>query len=81
MPLTLGTVTTDPQSLKNALDQTVRYINQLEATLLKLQSAQATNAPLTLEQIRRGLSATGTHPLNVSGLPGTLTQNQRTDAP
>lgn len=79
MPLTLGTVTTDPQILKAALEQTVRYINQLETMIVKLQAAHP--QPLTLEQIRRGLSATGSHPLNVSGLPGTLTQNQRTDAP
>jgi hypothetical protein len=79
MPLTLGTLTTDPQSLKNALDQTVRYINQLEAIIVKLQAAPPQS--LTLEQIRSGLSATGTHPLNVSGLPGTLTQNQRHTTP
>lgn len=76
MPLTLGTVTADPQSLKAALDQTVRYVNQLEVALKTLQGAQAAGTGLTLEQIRAALTATGSHPLNVSGLPGTLQQNQ-----
>lgn len=76
MPLTLGTVTADPASLKAAIERMATYIAQLEQTILKLQGAQQAGHGLTLEQIRSGLSATGSHPLNVSGLPGTLTQNQ-----
>jgi hypothetical protein len=81
MPLTLGTVTADPQTLKAALEQTVRYVNQLEAVIVKIQGAQAAGTGLTLQEIRSALAATGSHPLNVAGLPGTLTQNQRHTTP
>ncbi len=82
MPLTLGTITaSDPQSLKAALEQTVRYINQLEIVILKMQGAQQAGTGLTLTDIQSALTATGSHPLNVSGLPGTLTQNQRHTTP
>lgn len=77
MPLTLGTITaSDPQSLKAALEQTVRYVNQLEQAHLALRTTVRTATPLTLPQIQQALSATGSHPLNVQGLPGTLRQNQ-----
>ena len=77
MPLSLGTLDpTKPETLKAALEQTVRYVNQLEAVILRMQAAQTSGTPLTLDQIRQGLSATGSHPLNVQGLPGTLRQNQ-----
>ena len=76
MSLTLGTVTaSDPQSLKAAIEQTVRYVNQLEDVIVRMQQAKA-GTPLNLDQIRQALQVTGTHPLNVAGLPGTLTQNQ-----
>lgn len=81
MPLTVGTLTSDPQSLKTALEQTIRYVNQLEAVILKLQGAQAAGTGLTLQDIRSALTATGSHPLNVAGLPGTLTQDQRSATP
>ena len=77
MPLTLGTVDpTKPETLKAALEQTVRYVNQLEQAHLALRTAVQRATPLTLPQIQAALSVAGSHPLNVTGLPGTLTQNQ-----
>jgi len=82
MPITLSSLdAAKPDTLKTAIDQMARYINQLEATILKLQAAQTTGRPLTLSEIQAGLSATGSHPLNVTGLPGTLRQDQPTKTP
>lgn len=62
---------------KQAIDALVRYVNQMEAAYTALKAQVELATPLTLQQIQRELSATGRYPLNVTGLPGTLTQAQK----
>jgi hypothetical protein len=72
MPIQIPTlpVTVHP-TIRVALDRLVRHLNDLETRVISLQEqAQSRPAPLTLDEIRDALQATGTHPLNVTGLPG-----------
>jgi hypothetical protein len=55
-----------------AIRDIVTYVNDLETAVQRLQQqVQGLPAPLTVQQISRELSATGTSPLNIAGLVGT----------
>ncbi len=72
MPVQIPTLplTIDPV-IRVALDRLVRHLNDLESRVLSLQGQARTRpAPLTLDEIRDALQVTGSHPLNVTGLPG-----------
>lgn len=74
MPLDLGNLEGVDAQARLALQRAQRYINQLEAALEKIRKAEA--SPLTarqLVQIQHALQATGSNPLNLTGLTGTPT--------
>lgn len=73
MPLDLGTLDgLTPYALKIALQKIQAHANNLEATAKSTAGQVSTiPAPLTLSQINAGLSATGSNPLNLTGLVGT----------
>lgn len=77
MPVQIPTLppTVDP-IVRVALERLVRHLNDLEARVMGLQDqARSRPVPLTLDQIRDALQATGSHPLNVTGLPGSGTSS------
>ena len=52
----------------------VTFINQLQTRIAQLEAKLAAQPPvLTMDQIQQDLQASGTHPLNVTGLRGTTT--------
>jgi len=68
------------QGLSGHVDiQTDSILRQFHQRLLALENkiTPPSPPPLTMEQIQKNLSASGSHPLNVTSLPGTLTQPQQ----
>lgn len=62
---------TDYQVVR-AIGNLVTYVNQLEAQIATLQrQVAAIPPPLSLQQISKGLSASGAAPLSLTGLTGT----------
>lgn len=81
MPFSLGTSRIADYPTQQAINALVDYVNQMEAAFEDLKATVLAATPLTLPQVQAALSATGSNPLNVTGLPGTLTQNQPTKTP
>jgi hypothetical protein len=60
-----------PYPVQDAMDKIQSAIMTLENTVQQLQAQiAAMPPPLTLQQISQGLSASGSAPLNLTGLPG-----------
>ncbi len=59
-----------PYAVQDALDKLIAWAQVLEQENAALkQRLAALPAPLTLAQIQQGLSASGSNPLNLHGLP------------
>jgi hypothetical protein len=73
MPLDLGSLSGVDGTTRDALQKAQRYINQLEESIVALQKFGKSAdqfTPAQLAQVQKSLSATGTHPLNITGLTG-----------
>lgn len=72
MPVVIPTLTTKvPREAKVAIDRLKVYLDSLETEVQGLRDhLEGRPKELTLDQIREALAATGTHPLNVTGLVG-----------
>lgn len=77
MPFTLGSMSAgQPETIAAQVRRLAEYLNQMEAAYERLRQTVLAATPLTLPQIQQALQVGGSHPLNVTGLPGTLRQNQ-----
>lgn len=72
MPVDIGTLpATTPREIRVAFERLRTHANQLEAENSALRTQLAAQAPIpSFEEIRSALSATGSHPLNLTGLTG-----------
>lgn len=78
MSLDLGSLDGVEPTARAALQKAQRYINQLEAKLVEMSAtgkASGNLTPTQIAQIQKSLSATGSHPLNITGLTGQPTLN------
>lgn len=57
-----------PTEFEVAVDRLKRKLEELKANHQELVELASTGSPLTLEQVQQALEATGTHPLNLTGL-------------
>lgn len=70
MPVQLSSLGDVPYQVRDALRQLADQSNRLESAVLAIPPARP---PLTLDEIRRALSATGSAPLNIFQLVGAST--------